>query len=206
MAGPGIMVTVMSMIASVVMNSVLTPLFSEFNSTVLQNDLDTLMAPLGGTQNGSLTLLNDVAALTSISSQPGVVSQDSGSGYVAQSTGSSVGATVIINPISSVGTSSSFSSCDITAIGTCMAGQFNTLLLMGQTAGGITFILEYFLHQSSLSANTKTFMWLYIGQRVAKVLLYILKLSGSTSNSVIDFEGVLYVISAGLNLYQMTKG
>ncbi len=40
MAGPGIMVTVMNMIASVVMSAVLTPLFSQFTSTVLQIKLD----------------------------------------------------------------------------------------------------------------------------------------------------------------------
>jgi len=129
MAGPGIMVTVMSMIASVVMNSLLTPLFSQFDSTVLQNDLDTLMAPLGGTQTGSLTLLNNIASLMSVSSQPGAVSQDSGSGYVAQSTGSSVGTSGTTNPLSPVG-----NTCDITAIGTCLVSEFNDILLLSQTA------------------------------------------------------------------------
>ena len=62
MAGPGIMVTVMSMIASFVMSSVLTPLFSQFTSTVLQNDLDTLLAPLGGTSTGALSILNNIAS------------------------------------------------------------------------------------------------------------------------------------------------
>ena len=139
MAGPGIMVTVMSMIASVVMNSVLTPLFSEFNSTGLQNDLDTLMAPLGGTQNGSLSILNNIAALTSVTSQPGVTTQDSGSGYVAQNTGSSDGlgggySLDSFNPAQYSSSSSSSSSCDISAIGTCMGSLFNTELSMGQTA------------------------------------------------------------------------
>ena len=130
-AGPGIMVTVISMIASVVMSAVLTPLFSQFNSSILQNDLDTLMAPLGGTQNGSLAILDNIASLTSVTSQTSTVSQDSVNGYIAQSTGSSVGTTGTTNPLNSAESSSG--TCDITAIGTCLAPEFNNLLLLSQT-------------------------------------------------------------------------
>jgi len=130
MAGPGIMVTVMSMIASVVMSTVLTPLFSQFNTTIFSNDLDTLMAPLGGTTTGALAILDNIAALTSVTSNSGVSSQDSGSGYIAQSTGSSVGTTGTSNPLSSLGSSGT---CNVTAIGTCLANIFNDSLLLSQT-------------------------------------------------------------------------
>jgi len=90
------------------------------------------MAPLGGTSTGALAILNNIASLTSVTSQRGVVSQNSGRGYITQSAGSSVYTSGTSNPLSSVGSSSG--TCDVTTIGTCMAGQYNAELLLGKTA------------------------------------------------------------------------
>ena len=88
MTGPGIMSTLFQLIGNVILNSIIMPLVSQFTSTVLENDVNTLTSAFGGINQTITQLMNILIQATSIIDQSGTTKQTYGSGSTSRSTGS----------------------------------------------------------------------------------------------------------------------
>lgn len=138
--GPGIMSFLFDTISTIVLNSLITPIISQFSSSVLENDFNILTNSLRGTTNAISEVINTLFGFSSILGITGITKKHFSSGSIVTSTGSQdpTGGNGFsiesdsLPPIVSSG-SSSTTDCGVSDISQCLADAYNIISNIAKT-------------------------------------------------------------------------